>query len=1200
MAACLSPLECVAADLVARAAEEWSLEDAHCVQVSIRQVLLEKPTTSLNDGTMASNKLADVLARDWTLLHHALSTILSAIKDVTRVDNDAEWTERAACLQRCARLLSDIISDESTLHTLVAGLRHASYPAGLSTQDATRLLFSLPGALSNALLCLPPTVIPSVPLPPALTPASLHSLVRRAVCTALIHACTQAVEAWGIGGQGEEEGLQPASALQHAARIRALVLGTPDMEEEAAGPGVEGSHAGVHRVEHAGELRRTLAHIAAFVYKLCSLGEAGALLEDWVQCCCSSIGWEACWSMCELPPHHRQPLTHQLDDARRTRGMLRLMACALGGSLLLSVLLSEDAPLHPRPASAYPSACASALMTAVTARALDYISATPAAGRMCPEDVTEGHYGRCAVGLLLGCIGRVEDVPGQLVAQLQWLLWAGAGEHARVKEWPAFIPRAAVAYLLWPRVLPVTAVSVRPAVEGAEEDTGSVHGYARVEGEEEYEAFFTGRMPLQACLRSWSAPSFLTSTPSECACSSTRLLGHACALAPTSLLALTSPIPAIMMEAVQGRLDSTNDAVRAGALWLARVCSERMSPESPLQLTLPEELARASQGVEGRDKEADEADGDSSDKVIFKSLEAQIGPDVSVKQALHRLRHGGEQVGGGEGEAVAAASIVAATSTARGEGKLSAMAKGDAHPLALARARLASRTPTTLHQACAMLHKACSEEGEPDPEGALALFATLAALVRTAAEGEVGQAQVLDTALPMLRSLLSSVDRYALPGWGAWRHAAMVACAVTAAPLTLPYLISVYGAPLYETSEGTRMEVLDVVVAAVRELVGRAPPPRCPLPPWLTRAWYPDAVDELGNEFPEHAKSVASAGSGSTSSTAPSSPPLGPDVFSDLLPATVYFPLLTSVLAQLQQQPGAGVEKKEGSTGTGKVGVGITVLDEDIAAQLSTPGHGALQPGQLAPPSLMEAGRAGMFAQTLRALAVLVEAAGGLCPTADKQRMCTSLLSLAWMLRDSNDAGVRCSVLSCCAAHIACVHAAGEGVAVTWPAVLGAAAQAMPGTEQDVPTGLAGIALLRETISRPTPTGSTPATGDTPLAELMSIAQRVSWQEGLQGVLSITKGERTSDRSLGATAAGLFSLQADGAGTARRAADPVAMALAVGGAAGPTTWDDLLQMTLWMKSVADHDPDSNARELARSMLGNAILRELVLGAADGC
>lgn len=254
-----------------------------------------------------------------------------------------------------------------------------------------------------------------------------------------------------------------------------------------------------------------------------------------------------------------------------------------------------------------------------------------------------------------------------------------------------------------------------------------------------------------------------------------------------------------------------------------------------------------------------------------------------------------------------------------------------------------------------------------------------------------------------------------------------------------------------------------------------------------------------------------------------------------------------------------------------------------------------------------------MLAQTLRAMAVLVEAAGGLCPTADKQRMCTSLLSLAWLLRSSNDAGVRCSVLSCMAAHIACVHAAGEGVALTWPGVLGAAEQAVQGAVKgELPTGVAGIALLRETIRRPTPPsapqGHTQQQQASPLADLTSIAARVSWQEGLQGVLSITKGEK-KDSGLGAMARGLFSLQGTdpgkgqgqgtgrGRGGASSGSDALGQALAMGDA-GPTTWDDLLQVTLWMKSVADHDPDSAARAVARAMLGNAILRELVLGQED--
>ncbi len=54
--------------------------------------------------------------------------------------------------------------------------------------------------------------------------------------------------------------------------------------------------------------------------------------------------------------------------------------------------------------------------------------------------------------------------------------------------------------------------------------------------------------------------------------------------------------------------------------------------------------------------------------------------------------------------------------------------------------------------------------------------------------------------------------------------------------------------------------------------------------------------------------------------------------------------------------------------------------------------------------------------------------------------------------------------------------------------------------------------------------------------------------------------------------------------------------------AAPTLWDDLLLVVAWLKAVGDADVDDGARALARAMLGNAILREVVLGpleAAEG-
>lgn len=214
---------------------------------------------------------------------------------------------------------------------------------------------------------------------------------------------------------------------------------------------------------------------------------------------------------------------------------------------------------------------------------------------------------------------------------------------------------------------------------------------------------------------------------------------------------------------------------------------------------------------------------------------------------------------------------------------------------------------------------------ESDHEGAAAALVALPRLVRASAADPRQREALVSAAPALLRALLSLDDRFGLPDFGLWRFAALTSLASVALPLVAPHLLRTLFAA-GELSEGVRLEALDVLVAAAREVAG-ADPPVIPEAPWelAMRLWRAARVAKLAplplaggsayGEGPSAAASAAlqdrpspptelasSAGAGAAanmsraSAPAPPLAPAKPNRLAGLAADAIFYPLLRGVL----------------------------------------------------------------------------------------------------------------------------------------------------------------------------------------------------------------------------------------------------------------------------------------------------------------
>lgn len=346
---------------------------------------------------------------------------------------------------------------------------------------------------------------------------------------------------------------------------------------------------------------------------------------------------------------------------------------------------------------------------------------------------------------------------------------------------------------------------------------------------------------------------------------------------------------------------------------------------------------------------------------------------------------------------------------------------------------------------------------ESDHEGAAAALVALPRLVRASAADPRQREALVSAAPSLLRALLSLDDRFGLPDFGLWRFTALTSLAAVSLPLAAPHLLRTMFAA-GELSEGVRLEALDVLVAAAREVAG-ADPPVIPEAPWelAMRLWRAarvqragqlhghgrahsqlmpmgdvasnDGDGDAGDGFSGNSRALTTSPAGSAA--AQGGAPARPNRLAGLAADALFYPLLRGILtgspapSTRSSGGGGGAPQIDADTPTGH-GTGAATVDVDVASLLDDVagvGTGLSDTAEAfafarSPRMLADGSSALLLAQSLRTLAVLLELTR---VHASAEGMARSLLALAWGVREHVDAGVRRACLSACAAVIATV-----------------------------------------------------------------------------------------------------------------------------------------------------------------------------------
>lgn len=250
-----------------------------------------------------------------------------------------------------------------------------------------------------------------------------------------------------------------------------------------------------------------------------------------------------------------------------------------------------------------------------------------------------------------------------------------------------------------------------------------------------------------------------------------------------------------------------------------------------------------------------------------------IGPEgssvVKVRMPGFKRRHAAARQTGGPSQLADVATVsalvvptaVASATTGSGPVQLqllpaaAATAAAAESPIVAAARKLAARAPRTLTEAVEGLKRASTADAGGSTSGAVdiglpavpglsdqgpaagtpfeahvATLCTLAGLIRHAAD-RAHLAPSLELHGPLLlRSTLALSNTFNMPDFPVWRFTALVALASCGAPFIVPALLSLlFGS---EQSEGSRLELLDVLVASARELADLEKPV-IPEAPWV-------------------------------------------------------------------------------------------------------------------------------------------------------------------------------------------------------------------------------------------------------------------------------------------------------------------------------------------------------------------------------
>jgi hypothetical protein len=611
--------------------------------------------------------------------------------------------------------------------------------------------------------------------------------------------------------------------------------------------------------------------------------------------------------------------------------------------------------------------------------------------------------------------------------------------------------------------------------------------------------------------------------------------------------------------------------------------------------------------------------------------------------ASARRSGGGVRV---RGAGSAPAATATASTSAPGGGALAVPSAFLADSPAAAAARaLAGKTPSALSQYGAALRE------ETDYERCLTALATLPRAVRAAAARESAHGSLTLDGPLLLRTLMGLEDRFALPQFHLWRHTGLVALTVALGPAGSHALLGMLWGP--DLSAATRMEAVDVLVGAAREMCG-AEPAAVPVPPWEEdeAAAAAAAAAPAPRQTPATAAAAAAAGGNE-----PPPPAGGPDVFTDVAVDWFFGPLLRGVVTG---RPFGHLPPRGRQTGfsDGDSGMLRESLPPDVADSLSGASAARLhsEPGALLDAGNSSSGggdgsgsvadgRTALLAHALRALAVLLECvasgAGNSSSTARSRAlvpMARSLLPLAWSVRSHADAGVRRAAISCFASVVAGLHRlgpAGCSQALASPSTLGPqqAAVAAAARSGDLPAPPQSP-LVQVVVGSDGSGDGAGAAGSGRLGTLSSLLRvssalsQTTVQDsilgqltgaGADGTLSSTSvllqlGRPTpssGDGPLGGSSARAHALLGEAAGVllGQQAGAGAATAAAGGGGDGgaldaataaalmsaPLVLDDVLAVAAHLRDVAEGDADDVCRALAGAMLRNDILRRMVLG-----
>lgn len=1156
-------------------------------------------------------------------------------------------------LQLLARFL-----DIGAFSNLLKSAEPSDFAEGADNAALLQLVFSIPDRASNFGLSAP-----SVSAPAGLLPQQLYHTLRRDLIGTLLASAPN---------------LRRSQVADAVSTTNAD--GTSDWQVASGGDAAGASAASDAGVRIALDVSRVQLNVAAAVEKFCKLGHTNELAGDWAQYSYQHVGMGGCslllqhfahdaWAgtsaaACAGPQPQRQqppeaaplPVTDRPEFPNAITQLQRALDTGCAGRYLVQCIPNDHVPRFMRE-----------VVLACAGIALDYTSATPAAGRLVHPANAEAAFGQAFASVLTAEIGRADELPSSALLSLQLDFWL---KHAV----PGIVARGVVLYLLHP-----TAVAYGHDTTGSSAGGGAggdlravppadvirAHGYAPTSTASLQLSLpdWLSRFPFLTLAERWSHPAFVTSCEPTMHASITRLLVHAIGLAPSEAFEPTCTLLLVLMNGVQARMDHSNEYIRRQGLAVAVAFSQRTSPGQPLQF---DELASMRSPDHQAPSSAGSGDNDSM-QLRASAGDTAVDPyDVSIVQAFDRLRSGrgaspwlldfdpeGARLNRAAASTSASDSIAldgdvsshaiqvapAPATSATGdadqtEGQEADKEKEEEEDEALtaARRRFGSRAPTYLRHAYNRLialmkedsgatnnkalpipgGQALDEDADAveGPDGCTAVMSVLERLIRRAAEDPTsGQNQLLELTIPLLRTLLALSNRYNQRHFPAWRMGAMVAITSCAAPLACHYLFSRYGAanmgeeqPLLaarsttstgtpssdseqhhqangssamnasgaayagDASETTKMEVVDILVAAARELSGVEPPIAPPLPPWERKAWRPVDVDdvngstdatEASGEDGEEDDGAANAsdGAGAGGAVHPNHVD-SRNLFGPVASAHFFFPLMRSVVGNGR---GLGFESMRE---TSPAGASLSAASSSDSTSHAKASEGEFDYFGTQP---LADGNARLLSQALQALAVFIEAASS---DPSVPSMARALLPLAWFVRSHASVGVRRAALSAIAACIAAIHRHEQALLLS-PSLLTSMAMAGSG------------AGASHAVNRGDGVEGAPVAHSI-MSDLTSVSQRMSNVDGLSRIAAAVSA--SASLSSVRNRASLSSALAAGSTHSM-----------IGAPDEPSVWDDLVLLVAHLRSTADSDADDVCRALSRAMLSNEILKELVLG-----